>query len=83
MNAAKRKRYEKKQAAREASMPKKIPPHEQSTDLAPPKAVGDEGVVTENLTLAAQVISSRRDVTKSARKARRKTIKQDNYLRGM
>lgn len=76
MNRKQRKRHEKKLAARMAAQPKVIPLHEQAIDIVPAGAE-DGGAATE------EGIRKRREITKSARQARRKAIKEDNFLRGM
>ena len=71
MTKKQRARYDKKQEKLLKGMPKKIPLHEQSKDLTGP---GDDAVVS---------LERRQDVTKSSRVARRKAIREDNFLRGM
>jgi large subunit ribosomal protein L54 len=68
---AARERYMKKQEKLLKSLPKKIPLHEQSKDLTQP---GDSA------ELSAQ---RRQELVRSSRDARRKGIKENNFLRGM
>ncbi|KAL1960711.1 hypothetical protein VTO42DRAFT_6541 [Malbranchea cinnamomea] len=80
MNKKQRKRYEKKLAARMANEPKSVPLHEQSIDITP---AGAADGVSENLAVAEEGVKARKEITKSARAARRKAIKEDNFLRSM
>lgn len=71
MTKKQRVKYEKKQAVLKAQLPKTIPIHEQSIDLT---------------SAGASAIEHREkvaEVTESMRKARRKDIRESNYLRGM
>lgn len=71
MNKKARARADKKMAIAKAALPKKIPLHEQSIDLTGPDATGVESV------------QKRQELTSSARQARRKGIREDNFLRGL
>lgn len=71
MNKKGRIRHARKMAAIEATRPKKIPIHEQSIDLTTPDASAEES------------LRKRNEVTQSARDARRKGIRQSNFLRGL
>ena len=71
MTKKKRAKYDKKQDKLLKTLPKKIPLHEQSKDLTGP---GEDAVVS---------LERRQEVTKSSRVARRKGIREDNFLRGM
>ncbi|KAL9109136.1 MAG: hypothetical protein Q9227_006227 [Pyrenula ochraceoflavens] len=71
MTKKQRLRYEKKQAALQANLPKQVPLHEQSINLTK-----DDATPEEHQAKAAEL-------TKSMRRARRKGIRDDNYLRGM
>ncbi|OJD19807.1 hypothetical protein AJ78_00307 [Emergomyces pasteurianus Ep9510] len=82
MNKKQRLRYERKMAARAASEPRKIPLHEQAVDITPADAV-PQTQSPESLEAAASSVSVRAQITKSAREARRKSIKEANFLRGM
>ena len=86
MNRKQRKRHEKKLAARIAAQPKVIPLHEQAIDIAPAgAAVAEENAAAADVAaaVAEEGIQKRREITKSARQARRKAIKEENFLRGM
>ncbi|KAL2374237.1 hypothetical protein RJ035_000189 [Blastomyces gilchristii] len=82
MNKKQRIRHERKMAALAASQPRKIPLHEQAIDITPADAVPQEQS-PEFLEAAASSISARTQITRSAREARRKSIKEANFLRGM
>lgn len=71
MTKKQRAKYDKKQDKLLKTMPKKIPLHEQSKDLTGPK---DDAVVS---------LERRQEITKSSRVARRKGIRQSNFLRSM
>ncbi|KAF7509491.1 hypothetical protein GJ744_007891 [Endocarpon pusillum] len=68
---AARDKYTKKQAKLLKNVPKPIPLHEQSKDLTRP---GDSAVVS---------MQRREEVVRSSRNARRKAIKEENFLRGL
>ncbi len=68
---AAREKYLKKQEKLLKSLPKKIPIHEQSCDLTQP---GDSAEVSRERRL---------EVVRSSRGARRKAIKEENFLRGL
>ena len=53
------------------NVPKPIPLHEQSVDLTKP---GDDAVTS---------LQRRQEVTKSARDARRKSIRESNFLKAL
>ena len=84
MNKKQRKRHEKKMAAYLASLPVTIPAHHHATDITPASynRSGQE-VSTEDLAAVADQEQKRADITKSARVARRKAIKESNFLRGL
>jgi len=71
MTKKQRGKHMKKRQQLLASMPKIIPPHEQSTDLTPQGAT------------ATEHLDKRKEVVKSAREARRKGVRERNYLGGM
>ena len=71
MTKKQRARYEKKQAALQGNLPEAIPIHEQSINF------------TEEGASAFEHGAKAAELTKSMRKARRKAIKEDNYLRAM
>lgn len=71
MTKKQRMKHEKKQEKLRKSMPRQIPIHEQSQDLTQP---GDDAITS---------LERRRELTKSAREARRKGIREANFLRSM
>ncbi|KAH0829268.1 hypothetical protein AYO21_05679 [Fonsecaea monophora] len=71
MTKKQRLRYEKKQERLLKDLPKVIPVHEQSKDLTGP---GDDAVIS---------LQRRQEVTKSARSARRRSIRESNFLKSM
>ncbi|KAL2814962.1 mitochondrial ribosomal protein L37-domain-containing protein [Aspergillus granulosus] len=83
LNKKQRKRYEKKMAARAATLPPQIPVHHQATDLTPADYNRPEKTSGDLLDEAADGQEKRSQVTKSARLARRKAIREDNFLRGL
>jgi large subunit ribosomal protein L54 len=68
---AARDKYTKKQAKLLKTLPKTIPIHEQSKDLTKP---GDSAEIS---------MQRRQELVYSSRTARRKDIKEENFLRGM
>lgn len=83
MNKKQRKRYEKKMAAHGATLPVKIPVHHQATDITPAPYSRNEQAPADILAEVAESVEKRAEVTKSARAARRKEIKESNFLRGL
>ncbi|DAA77746.1 TPA_exp: Uncharacterized protein A8136_6292 [Trichophyton benhamiae CBS 112371] len=85
MNKKARKKHEKKMAALAASQPRAIPVHEQATDITPAEynAATTGEAATDNLETATAGLEARSEITKSARNARRKAIKESNFLRGL
>jgi large subunit ribosomal protein L54 len=84
MNKKQRKRHDKKMAALAATQPRKIPLHEQATDIIPAdynveQQDGPRDIVAE----AAAGLEKKEEITKSAREARRKGIRESNFLRGL
>ena len=71
MTKRQRAKYDRKQERLNKDLPPKIPVHEQSVDLTGPE---DD---------AATSLQRRQDVVKSSRVARRKGIRESNFLRGM
>lgn len=71
MSKKTRAKYERKQAKMLANMEKPIPLHEQSKDL------------TEKGDTAEVHAEKMRELTKSMRQARRKGIREANFLRSM
>ncbi|PYH93794.1 hypothetical protein BO71DRAFT_354538 [Aspergillus ellipticus CBS 707.79] len=83
LNKKQRKRYDKKMAARAATLPPTIPIHHHATDITP-AAYNRSGAAPEDLIQAAsESIEKRTEITRSAREARRKAIREDNFLRGL
>ncbi|PYI01128.1 hypothetical protein BO78DRAFT_433889 [Aspergillus sclerotiicarbonarius CBS 121057] len=83
LNKKQRKRYEKKMAARAANLPPQIPVHHHATDITPAAYNNDSAVPEDVLVAAAESIEKRTEITRSARDARRKAIREDNFLRGL
>ncbi|KAL1968310.1 hypothetical protein VTN77DRAFT_2145 [Rasamsonia byssochlamydoides] len=84
MNKKQRKRYEKKMAALAATQPPKIPLHEQAVDITPaPYNRSDADAPKDIVAEAAESLEKRAEITKSAREARRKGIRESNFLRGL
>lgn len=71
MTKVQRLRYEKKQEKLLKDLPKEIPVHEQSQDIT---GADDDAVVS---------LQRRQEITKSARAARRKGIRESNFLKSM
>ena len=84
LNKKQRKKYEKKMAALAASLPRKIPLHEQAIDITPaPYNTNGEAPRSDMIVQAAGSIEKRTEIRKSARQARRKGIREANFLRGL
>ncbi|KAJ5885016.1 hypothetical protein N7495_009526 [Penicillium taxi] len=82
LNKKQRKRYEKKLAARTGHVAPTIPAHHHADDITP--ASYNRDVLPEDaLAEAAAGFEKREEVIKSARQARRKSIKEANFLRGL
>lgn len=81
MNKKGRKKLEKKLAAQAAAMPPKIPVHHQATDITP--ASYNRPEAGDIFTEATASLDKRTEITKSAREARRKEIRESNFLRGL
>ncbi len=71
MTKQQRNKYDRKQERLRKTMPAAIPLHEQSADLTGPE---DDALVS---------MERRQELTKSARVARRKAIREENFLRSM
>ncbi|KAJ5288584.1 hypothetical protein N7478_001614 [Penicillium angulare] len=82
LNKKQRKRYEKKLAARTAVLPPKIPAHHQSYDITP-ASYNRDALPENSVADAAEGAEIRSEVIKSSREARRKAIKESNFLRGL
>ncbi|KAL5001213.1 mitochondrial ribosomal protein L37-domain-containing protein [Aspergillus recurvatus] len=83
LNKKQRKRYEKKMAARAATLPVQIPIHHQATDITPGPYNRDGKAPGDLLQEAAESQEKRSEITKSAREARRKAIREANFLSGL
>jgi large subunit ribosomal protein L54 len=83
MSKKQRKRHEKKMALIAASQPRKVPLHEQSVDLTPAPYNVTDMESKDVVTQAIDSLKKRSMITKSAREARRKAIKEANFLRGL
>jgi large subunit ribosomal protein L54 len=70
-------------AAKAASQPRKIPLHEQSTDITPADYNAAQDGAQDILAQAAARLDKKEEITKSAREARRKGIRESNFLRGL
>ncbi|ODM15148.1 hypothetical protein SI65_09387 [Aspergillus cristatus] len=81
LNKKGRKKLEKKLAAQAAAMPPKIPVHHQATDITP--ASYNRPETGDIFTGATESLEKRTEITKSAREARRKAIRESNFLRGL
>ncbi|KAF3481950.1 uncharacterized protein GIQ15_04709 [Arthroderma uncinatum] len=87
MNKKARKKHDKKMAALAAGKPRPIPAHEQATDITPASYNIDpsagEAQAADNIEAATSGLAVREEITKSARNARKKAIKESNFLRGL
>lgn len=83
MSKKQRKRYEKKMAVLAASQPPKVSLHEQSIDITPAPYNTDETGPKDLVAEAAASLEKRTEITRSAREARRKGIRESNFLRGL
>ncbi|KUL88350.1 hypothetical protein ZTR_04980 [Talaromyces verruculosus] len=83
LNKKQRKRYEKKMAALAATQPRKIPLHEQATDITPAEYNTEQDGPRDIIAEAAAGLEKTEEITKSAREARRKGIRESNFLRGL
>lgn len=83
MNKKQRKRHEKKLAAQAAVLPPKIPIHHQASDLTAASYNRGDQPTIDALAEATEGLEKRTEVTKSARDARRKEIRESNFLRGL
>ncbi|KAL4765594.1 mitochondrial 54S ribosomal protein mL54 [Aspergillus foveolatus] len=83
LNKKQRKRYEKKMAARAATLPVQIPLHHQATDITPAHYNRNGELSGDLLQEAAESQEKRSEITKSAREARRKAIREANFLSGL
>ncbi|RAO72270.1 uncharacterized protein BHQ10_008282 [Talaromyces amestolkiae] len=83
LNKKQRKRYDKKMAALAATQPRKIPLHEQATDIIPAEYNTEQDGPRDIIAEAAAGLEKTEEITKSAREARRKGIRESNFLRGL
>lgn len=83
LNKKQRKRYEKKMAALAATQPRKIPLHEQATDIIPAEYNKEQDGPRDIISDAAAGLEKTEEITRSAREARRKGIRESNFLRGL
>jgi len=83
MHKKERKRHEKKMAQLAKLQPRKIPLHEQSIDITSAPYNSLEGETNGDIIQAVESLGQRSKITKSARAARRKSIKESNFLRGL
>lgn len=83
LNKKQRKKYDKKMAALAANLPRKIPVHEQSLDITPANYNSEQDAPRDVVAEAADSFAKRETITKSAREARRKGIRESNFLRGL
>ncbi|KAI5292873.1 hypothetical protein KEM52_006000 [Ascosphaera acerosa] len=81
MTKKQRKRHMKKMAALAAEQPRVVPLHEQSVDITP--ATAPLATEAETLAAAQDSLQQRTEIRKSARAARRKAIREANFLKGM
>ncbi|KAJ5594430.1 uncharacterized protein N7459_000638 [Penicillium hispanicum] len=82
LNKKQRKRYEKKLAARASTLPPKIPAHHHAHDITP-ASYNRDAAPGDAIADATDGLGKRGEVIKSAREARRKSIKESNFLRGL
>ncbi|KAL5339252.1 mitochondrial ribosomal protein L37-domain-containing protein [Aspergillus crustosus] len=82
LNKAQRKKYDRRIAAKRALEPRQIPIHHQATDLTP-APYNRSSEASDLIAEAAESLEKRGEITKSAREARRKAIREDNFLRGL
>lgn len=73
MTKKQRHRYERKMERLRQDLPVQIPVHEQSQDLTRP-GVDDDPITS---------LQRRQEITKSARSARRRSIRESNFLKSM
>lgn len=82
MNKKQRKRYEKKLAARTGPLAAKVPVHHHAHDITP-APYNRDAPSADAMADAASGFEQREEIIKSAREARRKAIKESNFLRGL
>ncbi|CAI7607507.1 unnamed protein product [Penicillium discolor] len=82
LNKKQRKRYEKKLAARTGPLAAKIPAHHHAHDITP-APYNRDAPSADAMADATEGFEQRSEIIKSARDARRKAIKESNFLRGL
>jgi large subunit ribosomal protein L54 len=82
LNKKQRKRYEKKLAARTGPLAAQTPIHHRAEDITP-ASYNRDGSPVDAMADATGGFEQRSEIIKSAREARRKTIKESNFLRGL
>jgi large subunit ribosomal protein L54 len=83
LNKKQRRRFERRQAARVSHLPPQVPAHHQATDITAAQYNQGEQGGGDSVAQATEVIEKRTDITKSAREARRKGIREANFLKGL
>ncbi|KAJ5357851.1 Ribosomal protein L37 mitochondrial [Penicillium brevicompactum] len=82
LNKKQRKRYEKKLAARTGPLAAQIPAHHHAHDITP-ASYNRDGSPVDAMEDATGGFEQRSEIIKTARDARRKSIKESNFLRGL
>lgn len=83
LNKKQRRRFERRQAARVSHLPPQVPAHHQATDITAAQYNQGEQGGGDSLAQVTEAIEKRTDITKSAREARRKGIREANFLKGL
>lgn len=81
MTKVQRKKHDKKMAAVAATMPKVIPLHEQAIDITPTTKTTAGG--NDTIAAANDNATQQQEIRRSARNARRKGIREANFLHGL
>ncbi|CAG7962123.1 unnamed protein product [Penicillium salamii] len=82
LNKKQRKRYEKKLAARTGPLTAQVPAHHHAHDITP-ASYNRDGSPVDAMADATGGFEQRSEIIKTARDARRKSIKESNFLRGL
>lgn len=82
LNKKQRKRYDKKLAARTGPLAAKIPAHHNAHDITP-APYNRDAPSADAMADATEGFERRSEIIRSARDARRKAIKESNFLRGL
>lgn len=82
LNKKQRKRYEKKLAARTGPLTAQVPAHHHAHDITP-ASYNRDGSPVDTMADATGGFEQRSEIIKTARDARRKSIKESNFLRGL